>query len=310
MTTRLMLGLALLALTGCETVDHEIKPTMQDPGLDLALTEGFDEDDHVEVAPGVFLLRELVDAGTVRYHDLGAADFTPLSEAADLADADPSEVDADETDEPDETDAVDETGDLDDASLEDALDGDATIDDADDVDDTQVIVDCTDPDGFTDVDQDGALDCDDPDDGDDDDDDDASCWEYESDVHNETTANGTLFGGNPTWYGSATASSAWSQQLGWVYDYDYVTTYLYAWAPTEVDWAQVYGYVYINGTYAGYVWNYAASGSFTSAYGYWTSGCGDDGALSIEVYTYHYLYDGPQFLSVGDLLSAKVECCP
>ncbi len=46
------------------------------PTYDINMTEGYLQSDHVEVAPGVYVLKHLVESGAVRYTDLSPAEGT------------------------------------------------------------------------------------------------------------------------------------------------------------------------------------------------------------------------------------------
>ena len=141
------------------------------------------------------------------------------------------------------------------------------------------------------------------------------CYEYDYENNSDSTANGTLFGGNTRWYSYAIAGSYDYDYPGYSYDRDYVSTYVYTYAPNTVDYVYSYGYVYVNGTYAGYVYQYNRNARYAYAYGSWAADC-DGGDLEVDVIVRHYVYDTPplgfnryEYLSVGDYLSASIQCC-
>ncbi len=141
------------------------------------------------------------------------------------------------------------------------------------------------------------------------------CYKYDDDSYSDATTAGKLFGGNPSWYGSATAYSYHYDGPG-PYDSDYnqVSAYLYTSSPVASDYNSSTAYIYVNGAYAGYVMNTATGLTSTYAYGTWEAACGADGTISVEAQLYHSIsdYDGarPQSLYVGNTVRARAMCCP
>lgn len=83
------------ALTACGTEADSIPtPDPVHPTLDLTMTGGLTEKDHVEVAPGVFMSAELEASGEVKYHDLGLRPESMLDpeDMFGLAEAEPSSI--------------------------------------------------------------------------------------------------------------------------------------------------------------------------------------------------------------------------
>ncbi len=213
------------------------------PGLELAMTGGLTEADHVEVAPGVFMPVALYESGAVRY----------------VAQDDPGEALL-----------ADPGGAVPAGEGRDPRAGGAPY-----------------------------------------------CYDYDSDFYYDSTSSGSLFGGDPTWYGYATSYS-YDYPAGGV-DSEYASTYVYTYAPTSLDYVYAYAYVYVNGEYAGYVADYVTGGDYAYAYGSWEADCGDLGFLDVTVYTYHYAYWNEalpsglyarESLSISDTLTARVTCCP
>jgi hypothetical protein len=143
------------------------------------------------------------------------------------------------------------------------------------------------------------------------------CYEYDCEYYSDSTSNASLFGGDTSWYGYATAYSYdYSYPTGYSYDVNSVSTYVYTYAPDWIDYVYAYGYVYVNDNYIGYVSDYVTSGRSAYAYGSWEMPC-LDGYLDVRVTTSHYAYDYPsgdytirQSLSIGNTVEAYVTCCP
>lgn len=219
------------------------------PGLELAMTGGLDEADHVEVAPGVFMPAALYESGEIRY----------------VPQVDPGE-----------------------ALLSDVHAPQGFS-----------------PDGIERQPTSGGA---------------SYCYDYDSEYYYDSTSSGSLFGGDTTWYGYATAYSYdYSYPTGYSYDYDYASAYVYTYAPAALDYVYAYAYIYINGDYAGYVTDYVTGGTYAYAYTSWEAECGDMGFLDVTVYTYHYGYLTDtlpsglytrESLSISNTVSAQVTCCP
>lgn len=258
--TRLASTSLLLALAACTTAPTDVatptagataQPTAAMPALDLSLTGGLDQAAHVEVSPGVFVVRDLYESGEVGFLALSPAREAELLGAAESGTLPPP-----------------------------PLPTDGGIDDGDDPMD------------------DGSED------------EGSTCFEYESDNYQDSTRGGNLFGGNPSWYGVVSALSYHDTTGPRDVRSDYVSTYLYTSAPSEVDYAYAYGYVYIEGRYVGYINDYLTPGTSAVAYGTWRVSCHERESVTVDMSTYHYLYDGDQYLNVGDKVSATVACCP
>lgn len=243
------LALASLSLLACATAPQPDQalpaPTpAAAPGLDLAMTGGLGEADHVELAPGVYGVRSLVEAGEV-----GLVDLSPTYEAALLG------------------------------AVEDGLTPPPPV-----------------PDDDGGIDDGGeSLDY---------------CYEYASDNYSDSTRNGTMFGGNPSWYGVVSAISYHDARGPRDVRSDYVSAYLYTSAPSRVDYAYAYGYVYMDGRYVGYIYDYLTPGTSAVAYGNFDLKCAGRDSVDISMTTYHYLYDGQQYLTVGNAVETTVACCP
>lgn len=210
-----------------------------EPGLDLNLTEGHTAEEHVEVAPGVYMLEEVVDAGEITYHP------HPLPPVSDPESQLPWE--------------------------------------APDPEDVRNMISPMY----------------------------SYCYEYDSDFYSDQTSGGSLFGGDPYWYASATTYSYDYESWGYDYHYDQASTYVYTSAPRDVDYVYAYSYVYVNGSYVGYASQYVSGGRIAYAYGTWTAPCSPEGYLALEASTYHYMtVYGEQSISVTDTLRSRVMCCP
>lgn len=254
--------LALASLTACGTDDlsaptaaHAQAPRLvgQAPTLDLALTGGLTEADHVEVRPGVFVVRTLHERGEVSVLDLGAAREAELLDAAESGTTPPPPYPG--------------TG-----------EGGGGVDEGEEPTPGEEV-------GTT-------------------------CYEYEYDNYTDSTRGRNLFGGNPSWYAVASALSYSDTTGPRPVRNDYVSTYLYTSAPTTVDYAYAYGYVYIEGRYVGYIDDQVNPGTSAVATGVWTVSCRERDSVTVEMQTYHYLYDGDQYLNIGDRVTATVACCP
>ena len=136
------------------------------------------------------------------------------------------------------------------------------------------------------------------------------CYNASADDYYETTQNGTLFGGNPDWSAYAGVGSIQGYIGGWYWDFDWAQTSLYTNAPTEVDFVEAIAYVYINGDYAGYIYDLAMPGTSAGTGGFWSATCDDSDTLTIEVYTGHYIFSGDQGLYVTDKVASRIHCCP
>ncbi|MCK6529639.1 hypothetical protein L6R50_19490 [Myxococcota bacterium] len=139
------------------------------------------------------------------------------------------------------------------------------------------------------------------------------CYEYDYKTYSDRTRSGSMFGGDPSWYASATAYSYRYDGPGPSdYDYDQVTTYITTSSPNPIDYVSAMAYVYVNGAYAGYVSNAGAGVNYAYAYGTWDAEC-VDGNLSVEARLYHTLSDASprsQYLYLSNVLTARVACCP
>ncbi|RME25016.1 MAG: hypothetical protein D6798_09900 [Deltaproteobacteria bacterium] len=245
------------------SVDSAARVPFGAPTYDLTMTEGYLPGDHVEVAPGVFVLKHLVESGAVRYTDLSPAEGTVgtlpgLDGGAALL---PPPVPS-----PGETGGSgDEGGGVDTGDGGDGGSG-PWVPDRD------------------------------------------TCYEYDTDSYTDRTRNGSLFGEDPTWYGTATAYSYRSGR----YDADTAYTYIYSYSPVSLDYVNAYAYVYINDRYAGYVSATSAPGTSAYAYGSWDAACDRDGTLDVRVSGYHYFYDESSgaSLSLRNTVTASVTCCP
>lgn len=258
--SRLPVLAALIALSACATEDlastqplPAVSPRAASPSLDLTLTGGLTEADHVELSPGVHVVRDLYERGEVSIMDLGLARENELLHAAETGTTPPPPVPG--------------TG-----------EGGGGVDDGDEP---------------TPGDDAGST-----------------CNEYEYDNYMDSTRGGNLFGGNPSWYAVVSALSYSDTTGPRDIRSDYVSTYLYTSAPSEVEYAYAYGYVYIEGRYVGYIDDSLSPGTSAVATGVWRVSCHDRASVTVEMQTYHYLYDGDQYLNVGDKLSATVACCP
>ena len=246
----LLLSFVAALVAGCDdgAVAPETSaalPALAGPHLDLNLTGGRVQADHVEVAPGVFMLRELALSDEVAYQEL------PEPMLASFMDSFENDV----------------------APPPPPVDGG----------------------GDTGGGSGGGR---------------AYCSNYDSDYYTESTLNGTMFGGDPSWYASVSGSSYHSAFAGHETRSDYVSAYVYTYAPAEIDSVSAYGYVYINGRYVGYMSSSVSPGTYATAYGSWTPTCRAGRTNLIEVTSSHYMYDGSTTLNVSNTVSASVACCP
>ena len=236
---------ALFVLSACQSQGPLPEPDFDPavgPGLELAMTGGLTEADHVEVAPGVFMPAALYESGAIRY--------VPQDDPGEALLADPEGAGP--------------------AEREPLAAGGPPY-----------------------------------------------CYEYDSDFYYDSTSSGSLFGGDASWYGYATAYSY--DQLAGGADYEHASTYVYTYAPAPLDYVYAYAYIYVNGEYAGYVTDYVSGGSYAYAYSAWETECGDLGFLDVTVYTYHYAYQTDSLpsglytresLSISNTIGARVTCCP
>ncbi len=256
--------LAILPLLACQTSNPDASPDVPvavamgpAPTFDLTQTEGYLPEDHVEVAPGIFVLSHLVDSGEVTYTDLRPADgsLTGIPAAGSTLPPPPAP-----------TDGGDGAG---------SGEGDSSGED----------------DGGSDGGARPGRDY---------------CYNYDTDYYNDSTSNGTLFGGDPSWYAYA---SAYSYKYG-TYRANQVYTYVSSIAPDTIGYVYSYAYVYINDRYVGYAYEYNYPGRYAYAYGSWGTRCPEGETMSVSMNTYHYFSDYPGgSLSVGNTLSAEVACC-
>lgn len=139
------------------------------------------------------------------------------------------------------------------------------------------------------------------------------CYNYESATFADELANGSMFGANPSWYGVANAYSYKYDPPGDRYDQDYtqVSAYLWAYNAEAVGMVSVSAYVYVNGTYVGYVYDTAMADTLALQYGAFDATC-VDGSATVEVKHYLSWYDPRrgQSLSVGQTTTTTVACCP
>ncbi len=136
-----------------------------------------------------------------------------------------------------------------------------------------------------------------------------TCLETDGDSYYENTVNGTLFGGNPQWNGSLGIASYYYQDLGVTTDLDGLWLHLGQTAPAPVGVSSIYGFVYVDGAYIGYVHDYRAPGDHAGAIGLWTVACPWGGVLDVRVQSFHSLWDGFEAIYVSELLTADVPCC-
>jgi hypothetical protein len=225
--------LGLLVVFGCQVDSGEEVPTVG-AGIGEApapvLPEGTTVADHVEVEPGVFLLRSAMESGDVGYVQ------------------------------------------LDEETLGALLDGSP-------------------PDG---VPMNGQA---------------VTCIEADGDGYVENTVNSTLCGGNPHWSGALGVASYYHQDLGVTYDLDVLWLNLNVTAPVLVGVTEVYGFVYVDGAYVGYVHDQRAPGDRAGAVGYWTTACAFGGVMDVRVESFHTMWDGHEALYVSEMMTASVACC-
>lgn len=251
---------SLALLTACTTAPQEVGtaaapppplPSVSAPTLDTRLTGGLSQADHVEVAPGVHLVRSLFEAGEVAWVDVPAD--VAASRAADVISgtAPPPPF-------PDP-----------DGGSGSGEEGDGYVPSAE------------------------------------------TCLESASDNYMDSTRTGETFGGNASWYGTVTALSYSDTSAGRESRSNYVSTYAYTSFPRVVDHVSAYGYVYIDGRYIGYMQDYQTDASYATAFGTFWTPCAGRASVTVDMQTYHYLYDVDGWsLNVGSTVSATVTCCP
>lgn len=141
------------------------------------------------------------------------------------------------------------------------------------------------------------------------------CYNYDSGSYADQLSGGTMFMDNPSWYGSTYAYSYDYDGLGDAGDQDYEQVSAYMWNYSRHAIGQLYAtaYVYINGSYAGYVTDSQMNATTALAYATFDAEC-VDGSLSVEMRTYHSWSSGiagtQQYLYLSNTSTASVECCP
>ena len=148
----------------------------------------------------------------------------------------------------------------------------------------------------------------------------STCYNYDYASYNDQTSNSTMWGGNPTWYGTVDAYSyRYTDHTGTTTRYNRVSAYAYTTTPAGVEYLSSMAYVYVNGAYVGYVnHSYSSSTSSTSpsysyAWGSWDVACPRGGSIDVSATLYHQASDysgAQQYLYIGNTLNASTACCP
>lgn len=140
-----------------------------------------------------------------------------------------------------------------------------------------------------------------------------SCYNYSDDNYTDELSGGSMFNGNPSWYGVSNAVSYYYDGPGTRGDQDYeqVSAYLWGYNDRPVWNISVTAYVYVNGDYVGYISDNARNGTTALQYGVFDATC-EDGVVSVETYHYHSWSDrsGEQYLYLMNRTSAASICCP
>lgn len=140
------------------------------------------------------------------------------------------------------------------------------------------------------------------------------CYNYDSTSWSDTTVAGELLGGNPTVYLSMGAYSTWYFNGAGrpPTDTDSLSIYMGATAPTAVDTLSLSAYLYVDGTYIGYLTTYNTDTSTESLGSGFSFACPAGSPVTVEATVYASLQNyttGNDSLYMARSIPVSLTCC-